>query len=95
VEREIARRLGGRRIPITGRQRGDVPDVEHDWLAVEIKHRKALPDYWHDAYAQAQAANDGSRLSVVIWHEKGRPHRDDYIMMRLGDFEKYFGDDSD
>ena len=43
AERRIAKLLGGRRIPITGRQRGDVPDIEHDALSIEVKSRKALP----------------------------------------------------
>jgi hypothetical protein len=29
AERRIADLLGGQRIPVTGRQRGDTPDIEH------------------------------------------------------------------
>ena len=36
TERAIAARLGGRRVPITGRQRGDVPDVAHPAFAMRL-----------------------------------------------------------
>ena len=41
AERAIARHLGGQRRPVTGR--GSQPDVAAPRLAIEGKHRKALP----------------------------------------------------
>jgi hypothetical protein len=36
--------LGGQRMPVTGRQRGDTLDsIEHEALSIEVKSRKALP----------------------------------------------------
>ncbi len=32
TERSIAGIIGGERMPVSGRQRGDQPDVRHDWL---------------------------------------------------------------
>ena len=43
AERRIAELLGGQRIPVTGRQRGDTPDIEHAALSIEVKSRKSLP----------------------------------------------------
>ena len=42
-ERRIADLLGGQRIPITGRQRGETPDIEHEALSIEVKLKKAFP----------------------------------------------------
>jgi hypothetical protein len=43
AERRIAKELGGTRVPVTGRGRGDVPDIEHPALSVEVKSRRRLP----------------------------------------------------
>lgn len=90
-ERVVARRLGGERVPITGRQRGDVPDVQHDWLSIECKHRKALPAWLKDALSQAHAAARDGRLPVAVLHEAGTRHDGDVVCMSLIDFEAWFG----
>ncbi|KKK54625.1 hypothetical protein LCGC14_3082850, partial [marine sediment metagenome] len=41
----IAKYIGGERVPITGRQRGDVPDIKHNWLSVEVKLRMRIPEW--------------------------------------------------
>ncbi len=43
AERRIAAILGGRRIPVSGRGRGDNPDIEHPALSVEVKARASFP----------------------------------------------------
>ena len=91
TERAIAAMLGGHRIPITGRQRGDVADIQHPWLSPEVKHREHLPRWIHDAMAQAVASAKSEQLPVVILHEKGARHRDDIISVRLGDWLDWFG----
>ena len=91
TERAVAAILGGVRIPITGRQRGDAPDILHPWLSPEVKHRERLPLWLHDAMAQAVASANSDQLPVVILHEKGARHRDDLISVRLGDWLDWFG----
>lgn len=92
VERAVAVRLGGQRVPITGRQRGSAPDIMHDWLGIEVKHRKTLPAWLHDAMAQAVACSDGGdKLPIVVLHESGQRHDDDYVVVRLKDFQEWFG----
>jgi hypothetical protein len=86
VERELARRLGGERIPVNGRRRGSAPDIAHDTLSLEIKHREALPAWLHDAMAQAVASKRGTQIPVVILHECRSRHEDDFVILRLGDF---------
>lgn len=87
VERQIASIIGGVRVPITGRQRGDAPDVDHPFLSVEVKERQTLPSWLHEAMAQARAAKKTTdKHPVVILHEKGKQHAYDYVVMPLGIF---------
>jgi hypothetical protein len=48
-ERRVAALLGGRRVLVSGRTRGDRPDVEHPTLSIECKSRKKLPAWMEDA----------------------------------------------
>lgn len=92
VERKIAGLLGGERIPVTGRQRGDAPDIKHSHLSVEVKHRKALPDWLLDAMRQAQASRKGKQLPVVILHGKNTKYAESMVLVRLDDFVEWYGD---
>ncbi len=87
-ERAIARAVGGVRVGPTGEA---TPDVQSDWLAVEVKTRKRLPAWLLAAMQQAQANRTGDRLALVILHEVGRRHDDDLVLLRLADFRDYFG----
>ena len=87
VERAVAKRLNATRQGVTGR-RG--PDVLSGWLSVEVKHRKRLPAWLKDALTQAQCGA-GDRLALVVLHECGRRHADDLVVLRLADFEDWFG----
>lgn len=92
TERALAKRLGGRRVPVTGRQRGDQPDIEHGAFAIEVKSRKALPLWLRDAVAQAVAArHDDIQLPIAILHQHGNRHSNDLVVMRLDDFEEWHG----
>lgn len=84
--------LGGERVPVSGRQRGDAPDIKHDWLSLEVKDRKRLPAWLHDAMAQAQASKRGDQLPAVILHEAGKRHSKDMVLMSLEDFKEWFGE---
>lgn len=92
TERAIAKVLGGERVPITGRQRGDVPDIKHDIWSIEVKHRKSLPGWMHNAMAQAKASIRGQQTPIVVLHELGARHTEDFVVMRLEDFQLLLGD---
>lgn len=92
TERKVAAMLGGERVPITGRQRGDAPDVRHEWLSIEVKHRKDVPAWLKGAMAQAVASVRGNQLPVSIIHQHGKPHDGDLIVVRMADFKAWFGD---
>ncbi len=92
VERAVAAKLGGQRVPITGRQRGDVPDVQHPWLSIEVKHRQLLPAWLHNAMSQAVAAARAGQLPVVVLHEAGQRHDNDYVVIRMRDYREWYGE---
>lgn len=93
VERKIASLLGGVRIPVTGR-RG--PDIEHEWLSIEVKARRRLPIYLWNWICQAE---DGppEKLPIVVLHREGEQHlKEDLVFLRLSDFIDWFvGEESD
>jgi ribonuclease HI len=86
-ERRIAEKLGGMRVPVSGRGRGDTPDVEHSTLSVEVKSRKKLPSWIHNAMRQAEASSKGdNRLPVVVLHEDRARYSEALVVLRLKDF---------
>lgn len=92
VERRIADILGGERVPVTGRQRGSAPDISHTIYSIEVKHRKSLPEWLHDAMAQANASRRGMQLPIVILHEENQPYAKSYVVVELGEFKNWYGE---
>ena len=91
TERAVAGRLGGKRQGAVGRTGADVLT---GWLSVEVKHRKWLPQWLKNALTQARTGA-GDRLPLVILHEAGQRHSDDPVLVRLADFQDWFGEASD
>jgi hypothetical protein len=92
-ERRIAKLLGGRRIPVTGRQRGDTPDIEHATLSIEVKSRKSLPAWLLDALNQAQAASkDDTKMPVVVLHQDHAPYAHSLVVLKLKDFADHLNE---
>jgi hypothetical protein len=85
-ERGTAKYIGGERVPITGRQRGDVPDIKHKWLAPECKLRKTIPGWILEGMEQAKAASRGHQLPVLIIRQSGQSIEDSLICMPLKEF---------
>jgi len=83
AEREIAQRVGGKRVPVSGRARGDAPDVEHPRLAIEVKHRQKLPEWLLDALDQAEKSAILDQIPVVILHEAGQRYDESLCLIRL------------
>jgi hypothetical protein len=88
-ERRVAELLGGQRIPVTGRQRGEVPDIEHPTLSIECKSRKKLPIWIENAMRQAEASARDGRLPVVVLHQDRTPYTESLVLLRLSDFADY------
>lgn len=95
IERWWALQLGGKRVPVTGRQRGSAPDVEHDRYAIEVKAGKVLSDRLGLGIRQAMAAAVGTTKTplLCITHSNGRGRESDhYVMLRLADWQALMGD---
>ena len=92
TERRIAAALGGGRAPISGRQRGDVPALEHPTLAIEVKHRRDVPRWLTEARAQAAAAPRDGQVPVAVVHRHGGRHAHDLVVVRLADVRAHCGD---
>jgi len=89
AERQIAKRLGGRRVPVTGR--AGQPDIAHPWLSLEVKHRRRLPQWLTMALAQAEQAAAPGQLPLVVLHEAGTRYGQSLVLLRLAGFEEWFG----
>ena len=74
-ERRMAAAVGGQRVPVTGRARGETPDITGASIAgfpISIEHkygRRILSARIHEALDQAEAARRGDELAVVTLEE--------------------------
>jgi len=88
-ERRMATALGGTRVPISGRGRGNVPDIEHPVYAIEHKAGRVLGPRLLLAIAQAEAAAAVSGKVPLVTIEQssgpGRPNRR-FVLLRLEDW---------
>ena len=88
-EREWAELLGGKRVPVSGRQRGDQPDVAHPDYSIECKAGAVLSTRLLTGMEQAIAAmKDGQIPLVCISNRKkgGQNTSAKYVLMRAEDF---------
>ena len=90
AERKIAELLGGKRVPVTGRQRGDAPDIEHPFFSVEVKHWQTLPNWLHEAMEQAEKSVRGNKIPIAVLHETGTKYDKALTVVRLGDMIKLY-----
>ena len=76
------------RVPVSGRSRGDSPDVTSDILSIECKYRKTIPHWIKDAMSQAIASSRDNKTPVVFLKESGSPYNDTLIIFRAIDFKE-------
>jgi len=81
AEREIAARLGSHREGPTG-----AADILTDEFSVEVKHRKTLPKWLHQAMEQSEGHTPPGKKALVVLHETGQRYDDCYVVVRLSDF---------
>lgn len=90
-ERDVAQRLGGRRIPVTGIDRHGA-DVVTPMFDVQVKLRNTVPDYlleWLDGIrATARASN---KIGIVVWRRPRARSDDALVILRLKDWEDLHG----
>lgn len=68
------------------------PDVETDVWSIECKEREKLPAWLHKAMAQARTNATPGKLPLVILHQKGERHDNDMVVVRLADWEDWYGE---
>jgi hypothetical protein len=85
-ERCIAELLGGVRVLVSGRARGDAPDTEHPVFSVEVKAGAKLPVWIEGAMRQAESCARDGKTPVVVPHEDGRRYADALVMCRFSKF---------
>ena len=93
VERSIAKLFDGTRNPITGRVRDQgLPDIEHDFFSIEVKHReKGIPSWLIDAMDQAiQSKRTENHIPIVVLHEKGKKYEDSIVLITVSDLLKVY-----
>ena len=94
-ERWWAERLGGVRVPVSGRARGDVPDVAHALYSIEVKAGKVLSPRLRAGMRQAVAAAHGTAktpLLCVTHKVAGQRDAEHYVMPRLEDWLAWHGE---
>lgn len=94
IERQWALWLGGKRVPVNGRQRGSAPDVECPLYAVEVKAGRVLSPRLQQGMAQAVASSAGTgKIPLLCVSHSNGPGRasSHYVMMRLEDWQAWNG----
>jgi hypothetical protein len=86
TERAVARRLGGQRV---GQYGGE--DVSTEAFSIEAKARGSLPAWLTKAMAQAVGHCPEGKLPMVVLHVLGARHDNDMVIIRLSDFEQWYG----
>ena len=90
-ERRVAKRMGGRRIPVTGERDG--VDVDAGPFVYQAKLRRGLPSYLREWLRGIVAA--GERLNavgVVVWKAPHARDDDAVVVLRLKDWQALHGD---
>lgn len=84
AERDTARRLGGTRLGTLGRE-----DVSTGLLSIEVKSRQRfVAEAW---FQQAVSHCPENRVPAVVVHIHNKRHDDDYVILRMKDFEELHG----
>ena len=94
-ERRLARRVGGRRIPVTGIERGSA-DVIAGPFVYQAKLRRGLPSYLRDWLRGIVAAGERSGTTgVVVWKAPRALDDDAVVVLRLKDWQALHGPDKE
>jgi hypothetical protein len=85
-------------VPITGRQSGYRPDIEHPWMALEVKRWARLPERVAEALDQAEKAIEyaqrrqgAGKLPVAIIHADHTRFENSLVVLWLRNADEWFG----
>lgn len=85
-ERRVAKKLGAKRLPHTG---GKSPDAESEWLVIENKDRRSLPQWLLGAVALVKIKAPPTKLPLVTLTTRQSPQI--LVVMDIRDFQEWFG----
>ena len=89
-ERRLARRVGGRRIPVTGERDG--ADVIAGPFVYQAKLRRGMPSYLRDWLRGIVAAGERSGTTgVVVWKAPRALDDEAVVVLRLADWQDLHG----
>ena len=90
-ERRVAKRMGGKRIPVTGERDG--ADVDAGPFVYQAKLRRGLPSYLREWLRGIVAAGErsGGATGVVVWKAPNARDDDAVVVLRLRDWQDLHG----
>jgi len=84
TEKAIAKRLNAKRVGILGKE-----DVSHPIFSIECKSvSRFVGEKW---FLQAIRNCEKDKIPAVIVHVTGQHHKNDYVIIKLKDFEDLLG----
>jgi hypothetical protein len=90
VERKIAELMGGKRIPLLGREG---QDLDVPYFFVEVKSRKNIGEYlWKEYLDQiltgAEVAGETIKVPAIVLHRPGMQYADSLVCFRIRDLPR-------
>jgi hypothetical protein len=84
TEKIVAKRLGGKRVGILGKE-----DVSHPIFSIECKSvSRFVGEKW---FMQAIRNCEQGKIPAVVVHLVGQHYKNDYVIIRMKDFEDLLG----
>jgi hypothetical protein len=91
AEREFARDIGGKRIPVTGERAGS--DVTSSMFCFQVKVRRALPVWLFDWLTGiVKSARTQDKIGVLVIRRPREPRRNALVCVRWEDWVALHGD---
>ena len=85
LEKYYAKRWNMRRVGVFGGC-----DLEDDIRCIECKKRKVVWKALKDMVLQADTNCKNGKIPVVILHETNSRHDEDYVILRVRDYEEWY-----
>ena len=92
-ERDVAKAIGGQRIPVTGIDRHGA-DVQHELFAVQVKHGRRRPQHLRDWLDGICGQAHAGQVGIVVWADNNERLGDAVVLMRFSDFQDLHGSPS-
>jgi len=90
LERDVARKVGGQRIPVTGERDGQ--DISHPVFAFQVKSRRTIPGWLATWLAGITGtARRLDRVGVLVLHQPGTEVDDALVVLRMRDWVDLHG----